>query len=216
VITTVSQAARVAAAGSSVPVGAGGGVGVGSGTRMVCPMRRSVQVLFKLFILTMADTEELYKLAMEMHESPLWTVYSIGGSGIRVGVSVGTRVSVGVGVIVTVSVGLGTVVLSGSLPVPFNVKNKANAPTTNKTARSPRAIGKLRVTSGMRAPRTDFSDFAFGLGVALNSLPHTTQRDAFSASRVPQVGQSLVGVGSGLIIRGLYHEEDLRSRRQWL
>jgi hypothetical protein len=42
--------------------------------------------------------------------------------------------------------------------------------------------------------------------VALNSVPHTTHRVAFSASRVPQVGQSLVWVASGLIVRGLYHE----------
>ena len=44
-------------------------------------------------------------------------------------------------------------------------------------------------------------------GVALNSLPHTTQRVAFSVRRVPQVGHSLVEVVSGLIIRGLYHDE---------
>jgi hypothetical protein len=134
-------------------------------------------------------------------------MYSIGGSGVSVGVSVGMRVSVGVGVIVTVSEGLGTGVLSGILPVPFKVKNKASAPTTRKTANKPSATGRLRVTSGIRAPRTVFSDLAFGFGVALNSLPHTTQREAFSARRVPQVGQSLVGVVSGLIVWGLYHEE---------
>jgi hypothetical protein len=142
------------------------------------------------------------------------TIYSIGGSGVRVGVSVATRVSVGVGVTVTVSVGLGTAVLSGSLPVPFNVKNKASAPTTRKIASSPRATGKLKLTSGMRAPWIVFSDFAFGLGVALNSVPQTTQRVAFSANRVPQVGQSLVGVDAGLIVRGLYHEEDLRKGKR--
>jgi hypothetical protein len=127
------------------------------------------------------------------------TVYSIGGSGVSVGVSVGRRVSVGVSVIVTVSVGLGIAVLSGSFPVPFNVTNNASAPTTRNTASKPSATGRLRVTSGIRAPWTVFSDLAFGLGVALNSLPHTTQREAFSASRVPQVGQSLEGVVSGLI-----------------
>jgi hypothetical protein len=56
-----------------------------------------------------------------------------------------------------------------------------------------------------------FSDFDFGLGVALNSLPHTTQRVAFSASRVPQVGQSLEGVVSGLIVLGLYHDDNRES-----
>ena len=120
----------------------------------------------------------------------------------------------GVEVSVTVSVALGTGVLSGSLPMPFSVKNKANAPTTNKIANKPSATGKLRVTSGIRAPRTVFSVFAFALGVALNSVPHTTQRVALSASRVPQVGQSLVGVVSGLIVRRLYHEDYLR-RRKW-
>jgi hypothetical protein len=59
----------------------------------------------------------------------------------------------------------------------------------------------------MRAPCTDFSDLAFGLGVALNSLPHTTHRVAFSVRRVPQVGHNFVDVVSGLIISKLYHEE---------
>jgi TPP-dependent pyruvate/acetoin dehydrogenase alpha subunit len=62
----------------------------------------------------------------------------------------------------------------------------------------------------MRDPWTAFPDFAFGLVVALNSLPHTTQRVAFSVRRVPQVGQSLVEVVSELIIRGLYHEAKKR------
>jgi hypothetical protein len=53
-----------------------------------------------------------------------------------------------------------------------------------------------------------FPDLAFGLDEALNSVPHTTQRVAFSASRVPQVGQSLVEVVSGLIIGALYHEAE--------
>jgi hypothetical protein len=163
----------------------------------------------------MAATEELYRPAIEMHESPLFTVYSIGGSGVKVGLSVGIRVSVGVGVIVAVSVGLGTAVLSGSFPVPFNVMNKANAPTTRKIAKRPNAIGRLNVTSGIRAPWTVFSGFAFSFGVALNSLPHTTHREAFSASRVPHVGQSLVGVASGLIVRGLYHEEYMRQHHRF-
>lgn len=203
VIVCPWQAARVAAAGSRVAVGAGSGVGVGRGTLMVCPICRFVQLLFKLFKLMMADAEEPYRLAMEMHESPLLTTYSIGGSVVSVGVSVGTRVSVGVGVIVTVSVGLGTIVIFGSPSVPFNVINDTSAPITRKTAKRPSAIGRLRVTFGMCAPWTVSSDSAFGLGMALNSLPHTTQREAFSDSRVPQVGQSFVGFVSGVIIRGL-------------
>jgi hypothetical protein len=174
-----------------------------------------VHWLFKLFKLTIAATDDPYKLAIDMHESPLFTTYSIGGSGVNVGLSVGIRVSVGVGVIVTVSVGLGTAVLSGSLPVPFNVTNNDNAPTTKKTASNPRATGKLRVTSGIRAPWMDFSDFAFCFGVALNSLPHTTHRVEFSASRVPHVGQSLVGVVSGLMVRRLYHGEN-KGLKKWL
>jgi hypothetical protein len=77
---------------------------------------------------------------------------------------------------------------------------------TRKTARMPIAAGRLMVNSGICAPWTDIAAFAFDLGVALNSLPQTTQRTAFSESRVPQVGQSLVWIVSGLIIRGLYHE----------
>jgi hypothetical protein len=50
------------------------------------------------------------------------------------------------------------------------------------------------------------SVFDFGLGVALNSLPQTTQRVAFSVKRVPHVGHSFVGVISGLIDWGLYHD----------
>jgi hypothetical protein len=53
----------------------------------------------------------------------------------------------------------------------------------------------------MCAPRTALAAFVFGLGVALNSVPQTTQRVAFSANLVPHVGQSLVVVVSGLIVR---------------
>jgi hypothetical protein len=164
-----------------------------------------VQLLFKLFKLTIADTDDPYKLAMEMHESPLLTVYSIGGSGVNVGVSVGTRVSVRVGVILAVSVELGIGVLSGSLPVPFKVTYNARAPIIRKIARRPRAIGRLKVTSGIRAAWIVFSDFAFGFWMAWNSFPQTTHLVAFSASRVPQVGQSFVVLLSGLIVWGLYH-----------
>src|SRR5512143_522928 len=92
VYETVSQAARVAAAGSSVAVAAGSEVGVGRGTLIVCPMARFVQVLFKLFREMMATTDELYRLAMAPQLSPACTTYSMGGSGVMVGVSVGMRV----------------------------------------------------------------------------------------------------------------------------
>ena len=86
------------------------------------------------------------------------------------------------------------------------MKYNAAAPITRKPASIAKATGRLRVTSGIRDPWTAFSDFAFDLGVTVNSVPQTTQRVAFSARRVPQVGQSLVVVFSGLITRALYHE----------
>jgi hypothetical protein len=176
---------------------------------MVDPITRLVQVLFRLFREMIAGTEELYRFAMAPQLSPDCTVYSIGGSSVGVGVSVGTRVSVGVVVRVGVSVAVGTAVGSWILLVAFRVKYKTAAPITKKTARMAIATGKLSVTSGIRDPWIAFSDFAFFLGGALNSLPHTTQRVAFSAMRVPQVGQSLEVVVSGLIVRGLYHEANV-------
>ena len=110
VYTTFSQAAWVAAPGSKVAVAGGSGVGVGRGTLMVWPMARFVQVLFKPFKEMIATTEELYRLAMAPQLSPDWTLYSIGGSAVSVGVSVGMSVSVGVAVRVGVVVGLGTAV----------------------------------------------------------------------------------------------------------
>ena len=65
----------------------------------------------------------------------------------------------------------------------------------------------------MRDPWTDFLDSDFDFGVTLNSVPHTTQRVAFSVTRVPHVGQSLVEIVSGLIIRALYHVENEKSRK---
>ena len=87
------------------------------------------------------------------------------------------------------------------------MKYNAPAPITRKPASMASATGRLRVTSGMRDPWMAFPDFAFGLGVALNSLPQTTQRVAFPVRCVPQVGHSLEVVISGLIIPALYHEE---------
>jgi len=129
-----------------------------------------------------------------------------------VGVSVAIGVSVGVGVTVAVVVALGMAVESGSLPVPFNVAYNADAPIIIKSAKSPNATGKLKVSCGILAPCTDLSDFTFGLATALNSVPQTTQRAAFSARRVPQVGQSFVSVVSGLIDFGLYHADSARNK----
>jgi hypothetical protein len=46
----------------------------------------------------------------------------------------------------------------------------------------------------MRLACTDFSAFftTFGAGCALNSVPQTRHREAFSLKRVPQVGQIFV------------------------
>ncbi|PWB71744.1 MAG: hypothetical protein C3F07_13365 [Anaerolineales bacterium] len=58
---------------------------------------------------------------------------------------------------------------------------------------APSAAGRLRVISGMRLaciPDSAFLDF--GAAFAVNSVPHTRQRVAFSLKRVPQVGQTFV------------------------
>ena len=65
VYSTVWHAARVAAADSSVAVGAGGGVAVGWGTKRVCPATRSVQFVFRLFVRMMILAETLKKAAIE-------------------------------------------------------------------------------------------------------------------------------------------------------
>ena len=99
-------------------------------------------------------------------------------------------------VAVGVSDGVG---VSTTSKVPFgafarNEKNATDAATMITTARIPTAAGKLKVTRGMRLACTDFSTFfaALGSGLAVNSVPHTKQRVAFSLKRVPQVGQTFV------------------------
>jgi hypothetical protein len=76
------------------------------------------------------------------------------------------------------------------------------------TVRIPSAAGKLKVTTGIRLACTDFSTFfaALGSGFAVNSVPQTRQRVAFSLKRVPQVGQIfvLVELVSRLILQKLY------------
>ena len=68
------------------------------------------------------------------------------------------------------------------------------------TINKPSASGRLMVISGMREPCTAFCDLVW----TVNSLPQTEQREAFSARRVPQVGQSLV-IGAG--VSGLIGED---------
>jgi hypothetical protein len=126
------------------------------------------------------------------------------GTSVDVGISVAGRVAVGVSVGVAVS----TVsnVPSGALA--RNEKNATEAAIRTTTTRMPTAAGKLKVTTGMRLACTDFSTFlaALGSGFAVNSVPHTRQRVAFSLRRVPQVGQIFVleGLVSMLILQKLY------------
>ena len=107
--------------------------------------------------------------------------------------AVGSRVIVAVGVIVVVGVGVPAAVGSVSV-VPLmpelRIKYTINAPINRIAVSAPSAIGKLRVISGMRLaciPDSAFFDFVAAL--AVNSVPHTRQRVAFSLKRVPQVGQ---------------------------
>ncbi len=122
-----------------------------------------------------------------------------------VGISVAGMVAVGGGLAVGVSVGVAVSTVS-SVPSgnPWRItKYTVTAATTITTARIPTAAGKLKVIAGMRFACTDLSAFlaALGSGRALNSVPHTRQRVAFSLKRVPQVGQIfvLLGLDSRLI-----------------
>jgi hypothetical protein len=132
-------------------------------------------------------------------------------------VAVAGRVAVGVSVGVAVS----TVsnVPSGALA--RSEKNAMDAAIMTTTARMPTAAGKLSVTTGMRLACTDFSTFfvAFGSGLAVNSVPHTRQRVAFSLKRVPQVGQIfvLLELVSRLIRQKLYLDFYFETcRADWL
>ena len=113
-----------------------------------------------------------------------------------VGISVGGRVAVGTRDAVGVEEGVGVSAVSkvpgGALA--RSEKKTIAAAATMTTARMPMAAGRLRRTSGIRLACTDFSVFftALGAGCAVNSVPHTRQRTAFSLRRVPQVGQTFV------------------------
>jgi hypothetical protein len=68
------------------------------------------------------------------------------------------------------------------------------APTTRNKVNKPSAMGRLSVTSGIRAAPIEGS-VLFGvpaLALPLKSVPQTGQRVALSARRVPQVGQICV------------------------
>ena len=143
---------------------------------------------------------------------------------VTVGVS-----GVGVNVAVDVTVGVDVSVGSAIPPVAFSPKYMSAPPTTKKNKKSPKMIGKLSVTSGMRgAPiwgtllepplvgvlpllagwlGADCSVRGlFSATVSLKVVPHTKQRGASSRTLVPQVGQTLVGFEglSKLISSGHY------------
>ena len=100
----------------------------------------------------------------------------------------------GLAVGVSVGVGVSTVQTFLLVRLARNEKKAIEAAIMITIARMPTAAGKLKVTTGMRLACTDLSTFfaAFGSGRALNSVPHTRQRVAFSLKRVPQVGQTFV------------------------
>ena len=99
-------------------------------------------------------------------------------------------VGVVVGVIVAVEVGVA--VGSTTRPVSLRVKKTNAAPIPKNNASNVNAIGRLKVTWGMRLPCTALSLRA-GFSIPLKSLPHTRQRAASSLTRVPQVGHNFVG-----------------------
>ena len=111
-----------------------------------------------------------------------------------VGISVAGRVLVGGMVAVGVSVGVPVISGASAFGSLGTTKNVTAAAMMMTIARTPKAAGRLSRISGMRLACTDFSAFlaAFGAGCALNSVPQTRQRDAFSLKRVPQVGQTFV------------------------
>lgn len=135
------------------------------------------------------------------------TVYSKGGKGVSVGTGVLVRAMVGV----NVNVGVGVMVAVGPFagaagrrsPAARNATNTSTALMAISNTIKPSAVGRLRVISGIRPAETPA--FFLGSTMGVNSVPHTRQRAAFSASRVPHVGQILV-VGldvSGLIRTGI-------------
>ena len=102
-------------------------------------------------------------------------------------------------VAVGVSVGVGVSTAENAASSFGTAKNVMAAAMMITIASTPTAAGRLKRISGMRLARTDFSAFltTFGSGRALNSVPQTRQRAAFSLRRVPQVGQTFVLLEEG-------------------
>lgn len=95
----------------------------------------------RLFATMMLATETSNATAMVMHESFALTVYSVGGSGVDVGIGVLVRVAVGVWVVVGVMVRVGVTVGSTTRPVPLNIPYTVPAPIARRTMTNRIAIG---------------------------------------------------------------------------
>jgi len=184
------QASSVASATESVPVGIGDGVGVGLGTSMVCPRLKTPQSGGRLFNSAILRTDTWKLKAIRLHVSPSLMEYSTGGSGVRVG----NRVGVIVGVELCIKVGEGLIVAVGDivaiLPEFLRKRKIIPAPIARVNKINPRALGRLRETSGNRWGWIRFVEVPGGLCVKV--LPQTGQRVAFSLSLVPQVGHTFV------------------------
>lgn len=143
---------------------------------------------------------------MPAQESPGFTVYSSGGSGVQVGACVAVNVTVGV--IVIVGLGVAVPAASGVTSpgcagvLDCKIKKTTTAPSVRNRANNPNAAGRLSVISGSRFALT--LDSFLGEATVSSSVPQTRQRFADSFNLVPHTGQSLVFevFVSGLIIIG--------------
>ncbi len=124
------------------------------------------------------------------------------GSGVLVSVGRGVFVAVWVAVEVgvRVAVTVGGMMASG---VWRRAKKTMIAPMPRKTASNPIAAGRLNVMDGMRLPWTTLADWSV-FSIFARSAPQTRHLVASSFTRVPQVGQILVGdvFDSGVIVVG--------------
>src|SRR5688572_13344918 len=160
-----------------------------------------MQLVGRLFRITILCTETSNASAIPRHVSPSLTVYSNGGCSVSVGINVWVGASVPVGVIVPVADGVTSTVDSVRV-VPVRpacrLKYTAAAPINIIVTSAPNAAGRLSVISGIRLAWTFVSAFFdFVVAFAVSSVPHTRQRVAFSLRRVPQVGHTFVFCDEG-------------------
>ncbi|HBY08913.1 MAG TPA: hypothetical protein DEH22_14470 [Chloroflexi bacterium] len=76
------------------------------------------------------------------------------------------------------------------------------------------ATGKLKVTCGIRLPRTALAETPPVSLLLLSSAPQTRQRVASSLTRVPQVGHNFVFLGELSVIGVLKAAKDLVQSRK--